>query len=71
VKTAGAADDILNSPAFLKRKIDVLKSDIEAVGEKIDAANAVYEENKAEWGPQIENLRKEVSSLFIFLLFGD
>jgi len=62
VKSAGADDDILNSPAFLKRKIDVLKSDIEAVGEKIQAANTVYEENKAEWGPQIDNLKKEVSS---------
>lgn len=60
---AAADDDILNSPAFLNRKIDVLKSDIAAVEEKIAAANTVYEENKIEWGPQIENLRKEVSYL--------
>jgi len=60
---AAAADDILNSPAFLKRKIDVLKSDIAAVEEKIGAANTVYEENKTEWGPQIENLRKEYSNI--------
>ena len=55
-----SSDDILNSPAFLKRKVDVMKSDIEAAEEKIAAANAVYEENKAEYGDQIENLRKEV-----------
>ena len=55
-------DDILNSPAFLSRKLDVLKSDIKAAEEKIDAMNTVYEENKKEWGPQIEDLRKEVSS---------
>jgi flagellar motility protein MotE (MotC chaperone) len=63
VAAAAADDDILNSPAFLNRKIDVLKSDIAAVEEKIAAANTVYEENKIEWGPQIENLRKEVSYL--------
>lgn len=61
----GAADDILNSPAFLKRKIDVLKSDIAAIDEKISAANEVYEANKAEWGPQIENLRKEVRRMLL------
>jgi len=60
---ASAADDILNSPAFLNRKIDVLKSDIAAVEEKIEAANALYEENKAEWGPQIETLRKEYANI--------
>lgn len=54
-------EDILNSPAFLSRKLDVLKSDIAAVEEKTDAMNTVYEENKKEWGPQIEDLRKEYS----------
>ncbi len=63
-----STDDILNSPAFLNRKIDVLKSDIEAVNAKIDAANALYEENKAEWGPQIETLRKEVSLIHVLSL---
>lgn len=58
-----SSDDILNSPAFLKRKVEVLKSDIEAAEEKIVAANAVYEENKAEYGDQIENLRKEYANI--------
>jgi len=58
-----SSDDILNSPAFLKRKVDVMKSDIEAAEEKIAAANAVYEENKAEYGDQIENLRKEYANI--------
>lgn len=57
-----SSSDILNSPAFLKRKIDVLMSDIAAVDEKLSEANARYEANKAEWGPQLESLRKEVSS---------
>ena len=55
------ASDILNSPAFLRRKVDVLKSDIAAVEEKIAATNQVLEANKAEWGPQLEELQKEVS----------
>ena len=53
-------NDILNSPAFLKRKLDVLKSDIESVEGRISEANDVYEANKAEWGPQIDKLREEV-----------
>ena len=73
--TAGDAkkggEDILNSPAFLSRKLDVLKSDIAAVEEKIDAMNTVYEENKKEWGPQIEDLRKEVSLLSTKSLLRD
>ncbi len=60
-KASSIGDDILNSPAFLKRKVEVLKSDIEKVNEKISEANKVYEANKAEWGPQLDDLRKEVS----------
>jgi len=56
-------NDILNSPAFLKRKIDVLKSDIKAANEKIEAANKVYEANKAEWGPDLEKLSKEYANI--------
>lgn len=61
-KSSGS-DDILNSPAFLTRKIDVLKSDIEAVNAKIEEQNKIYEENKAEWGPQLEDLRKEYATM--------
>ncbi len=56
----GGANDILNSPAFLKRKLEVLQSDLNSVDEKMSAVNSVYEENKAEWGPQLDELRKEV-----------
>jgi hypothetical protein len=52
--------DILNSPVFLKRKIDVLKSDIAEMDTKISAANALYEANKAEWGEQFDKLQREV-----------
>lgn len=56
-------NDILNSPAFLKRKVDVLKSDIEAVKEKIEAANKIYEANKAEWGPDFDKLKLEYANI--------
>lgn len=59
--SVGDANDILNSPVFLKRKLEVLKSDVEKLNEKISAANKVYEDNKAEWGPQLDELKKEVS----------
>ncbi len=59
--SGASANDILNSPAFLKRKLEVLESDIAKIDEKISNANKVYEENKAEWGPQLDDLRKEVS----------
>ena len=56
----GAGDDILNSPAFLKRKIDVLKSDLEAADAEIATLTAAVEEGKAEWGDQLEKLQTEV-----------
>jgi molecular chaperone GrpE len=60
---SSSSSDILNSPAFLKRKIDVLMSDIAAVDEKLSEANARYEANKAEWGPQLESLSKEYATM--------
>jgi molecular chaperone GrpE len=59
--------DILNSPAFLKRKIEVLKSDIEATEKEAEEARANAEAGKAEWGPQLDSLRAEVSSACFFL----
>lgn len=53
--------DILNSPAFLKRKIDVLQSDIAQAEADIEAAQAQAEAGKAEWASQIEDLQTEVS----------
>jgi len=55
--------DILNSPVFLKRKIDVLKSDIADLDTKIADANTKYESNKAEWGEQLEKLQSEYGTI--------
>lgn len=56
---AEEATDILNSPAFLRRKVDVLKSDAEKVEADIEEANKILEANKLEWGPKLDDLQKE------------
>ena len=58
--TADAGNDILNSPAFLKRKLEVLKSDIEKTEADLEAALERAEVAKEEWGPQLEDLQREV-----------
>jgi hypothetical protein len=63
---AAAASDILNSPAFLQRKLEVLKSDDAAMDEQIVAAKAQLEEQKMEWEPQFDALEKEVCKVWIF-----
>lgn len=55
-----AGTDILSSPAFLKRKVDVLKSDIEAADAEIEELTQAVEAGKAEWGEQLEKLQNEV-----------
>lgn len=55
--------DILNSPAFLTRKLEVLKSDIAAMEKEIEEAQAVYEAGKAEWGSKFDMLNKESAAM--------
>jgi hypothetical protein len=57
---ADSGTDILNSAAFLTRKADVLKSDIEKMDESIAEVKATLEAGKEEWGGQIGDLQKEV-----------
>ena len=51
--------DILNSPAFLRRKADVLNSDLAKIDAQINTANAQLEEGMAEWGPDLDRLQAE------------
>jgi len=63
---AGAAadpNDILNSPAFLKRKLEVLESDIATAEEELAAATERKEVAKEEWGPQLEALQREYTNI--------
>ena len=61
-KSSAAApqDDILSSPAFLKKKLEVLKEDITTCDLQIDAAKALFDVNKAEFGEKIDQLNLEV-----------
>jgi uncharacterized small protein (DUF1192 family) len=56
----GDVSDILNSPAFLKRKVEVLQSDIAALEKELEEATAVASAAKAEWGAKFDMLNKEV-----------
>mmetsp|Transcript_135261 Transcript_135261/g.201151 ORF Transcript_135261/g.201151 Transcript_135261/m.201151 type:complete len:253 (-) Transcript_135261:77-835(-) len=58
-----SATDILNSPAFLSRKVEVLKSDIEKADEELAEAKEVLEAGKAEWGSQLDDLQKEYKNI--------
>eukprot|EP00534_Pseudo-nitzschia_fraudulenta_P001385 CAMPEP_0201123566 /NCGR_PEP_ID=MMETSP0850-20130426/7684_1 /ASSEMBLY_ACC=CAM_ASM_000622 /TAXON_ID=183588 /ORGANISM="Pseudo-nitzschia fraudulenta, Strain WWA7" /LENGTH=210 /DNA_ID=CAMNT_0047390547 /DNA_START=232 /DNA_END=864 /DNA_ORIENTATION=+ len=56
-------NDILNSPAFLKRKLEVLESDIATAEEDLVAATERKEVAKEEWGPQLEALQREYTNI--------
>lgn len=58
VEESGATD-ILNSPAFLKRKLEVLKSDIGQLEEEISNAKAALEQGKEVWGDKLAAIRTE------------
>ena len=57
--------DILSSPTFLKRKLEVLQSDIAALEKEIEEANAVAAKGKEEWSAKFDMLNKEVRMIHI------
>lgn len=59
----GDVTDILNSPAFLKRKVEVLQSDVAALEKEIEEANALAASGKAEWGAKFDMLNKEAKGI--------
>ena len=62
VTAVTGATDILSSPAFLKRKLEVLETDITNSEEELAKAMERLEVAKEEWGPQFDNLSREVST---------
>ena len=58
-----STSDILNSPAFLKRKIDVLKSDINKVESELEKVKNEAEAGRAEWGQQLDDLQMEYKQI--------
>jgi len=60
---SGDGSDILSSPAFLKKKVEVLQSDVAALEKEIEEANAAYAAGKEEWGSKFDMLSKESQSM--------
>jgi hypothetical protein len=60
-KPSAAAGDILNSPAFLQRKLQVLQSDLEKLGKEYEEATEQLKVQKLEWQQPLDDLRQEVS----------
>lgn len=58
-----AANDILNSPDFLKRKIDVLTKDISGLEDDIVGAKEILADGKEEWQSQLDALAKEYKNI--------
>ena len=56
-------DDILSSPAFLKKKLEVLKEDIAKTESDIEVAKAEFEANKEAMGDKIEQLKLEFENM--------
>ena len=51
--------DILNSPAFLKKKVEVLKKEVEEAEADIKVAEAELRAAEEEWGDQMTRLKSE------------
>ena len=52
-KKEDEVDDLLNSDAFLNKKVEMLQKQIKATQADIVTAQAQAEEQWAEWGPQV------------------
>jgi len=61
--SAAAANDILNSPDFLRRKLEVIQSDLAKAEQDLEEAQQRLEAGKAEWGAQIEDLATEYKNI--------
>ncbi|GKY95078.1 hypothetical protein MPSEU_000471900 [Mayamaea pseudoterrestris] len=62
-KTSTGGTDILTSPAFLTRKLEVLRKDAVAVETALEEAKARLQAGKDEWGPQLDELQKEYKNI--------
>jgi molecular chaperone GrpE len=53
------SSDIMNSPAFLKRKLEILQADIAKAEEDIVNAKEELSRGKEEWGGKLDALNRE------------
>lgn len=63
-----SSSDILNSPAFLRRKLDVIMSDMAKAEEELAEAHKQIAAGKEEWGAQMDALDQEVCSIYSYYL---
>jgi len=68
-KEEPSTDAILNSPAFLSRKLQILKDDLDKMDETIASAKEELEAAKEEWGTEMaqleferENIKKRINN---------
>lgn len=52
-KEGDAVDDLLNSDAFLNKKVDMLEKQIQTVQGQISDVEAEGQKNWEEWGPKV------------------
>lgn len=57
-------DDLLNSDAFLNKKVEMLQKQIKATQQDIVTAQAQADEQWAEWGPQVSRVTWLVGARF-------
>ena len=59
----GDNDDITNSPVFLAKKLEVLEKELGTIDDDIAAVEAQRADAWAEWGGQIEGMKKEFDAV--------
>lgn len=62
-KSDSGSNDILSSPEFLKRKLEVLQTDIATAEEELTNSVEKLEVAKEEWGPQLDALQREYGNI--------
>lgn len=56
-------DDLLNSDAFLKKKVEMLQKQIKATEDDTVTAHKQADEQWEEWGPQVSQPARSVRKL--------
>jgi molecular chaperone GrpE len=63
-ETAEAIEtDILSSPVFLRRKLEVVQKELEVTNAELEEARGRLESAKEEWQPQLDELEKEYARI--------
>lgn len=69
-KKEDEVDDLLNSDAFLNKKVQMLQKQIKATQQDTVTARAQADEQWAEWGPQVSRAAVRYGLVLGFLAFA-